>query len=367
MFIQRVKHYHQWLRSAIPIKTKSGQIPADSVGRQGPSKRPSSGHLYPVSSVKERNRKGGKCKISRVLQLPVSSPQASPKVEASNRLKQAEHFSTRRKVQNGNSRVHQDFPNSRGMGNIDRPVGCLPSHPHPPKLKEIPKVLLQVTGVPVHLFSIRPGHCLLGLYNDFKGSEANGPHQGTQASPIPGRRAAQVPISGRSPNEHKGLSRPNPVLGEDHKSGEIRIRGLRIPSRFSPCKTHSREMAQTSGFDPTTQVKTCCFFFLIFYFTTKTTKCYIQLHVLTARCLMSLIGLLASIEKMVPEGRLNMRLYQFHLKEHWRYPQSLDSLLPWTETISAHLEWWQNPSNVMKGSDLHPKDHSIQLFTRRLK
>ena len=58
---------------------------------------------------------------------------------------------------------------------------------------------------------------------------------------------------------------PNPVLGVDNKSGEIQtktysgvfVRGLRIPSRFSPCKTHSREMAQTSGFDPTTQVKTC--------------------------------------------------------------------------------------------------------------
>ena len=35
------------------------------------------------------------------------------------------------------------------------------------------------------------------------------------------------------------------------------VRGLRISSRFSPCKTHSREMAQTSGFDLTTQVKTC--------------------------------------------------------------------------------------------------------------
>ena len=35
------------------------------------------------------------------------------------------------------------------------------------------------------------------------------------------------------------------------------VHGLRIPSRFSPCKTHSREMAQTSGFDPKTQVKTC--------------------------------------------------------------------------------------------------------------
>ena len=86
-------------------------------------------------------------------------------------------------------------------------------------------------------------------------------------------------------------------------------------------------------------------------------------HVLTARCLMSLIGLLASTEKMVPEGRLHMRPFQFHLKEHWKFPQPLDSLLPWTEAISAHLDWWQNPANVMKGSDLHPKDHSIQLFT----
>ena len=77
---------------------------------------------------------------------------------------------------------------------------------------------------------------------------------------------------------------------------------------------------------------------------------------------MSLIGLRASTEKMVPEGRLHMRPFQFHLKEHWRYPQSLDSLLPWTETISARLDWWQNPSNVTKGADLHPKDHSIQLF-----
>ena len=38
-----------------------------SVRVQGPSKRPRSGHLYPVSPVKERNRKGRTCKISQVL------------------------------------------------------------------------------------------------------------------------------------------------------------------------------------------------------------------------------------------------------------------------------------------------------------
>ena len=66
MFKQRVKHYHQWLRFSILFKTKSCQSSSDSIRIQGPSKRPSSGLLYPVSSVKERNRKGGKSKISRV-------------------------------------------------------------------------------------------------------------------------------------------------------------------------------------------------------------------------------------------------------------------------------------------------------------
>ena len=121
MFIKRVKHYHQWLRTAIPLKAKLGQISSDSVRIQDPSKRPSSGRLSPVSPVKEHYRKGGKCKISRVLQSPVSSPQASPKVEASNRLMQAQHFSTCRKVQNGNSRVHQDLPDSRGRGTFASP------------------------------------------------------------------------------------------------------------------------------------------------------------------------------------------------------------------------------------------------------
>ena len=83
--------------------------------------------------------------------------------------------------------------------------------------------------------------------------------------PIPGRLADQVSIPGGSPSEHSGSGRSDPVLGMDHQSTKIRteshsgvfVRCLRVPPRFSPCKTHSREMAQTSGFYPTTQVKTC--------------------------------------------------------------------------------------------------------------
>ena len=265
MFSKRVKHYHQWLRSAIPFKAKLDQISSDSIRVQGPTKRPSLGHLYPVSLVKERHRKGGKRKISRVLQSPVPSTQASPKVEACHRPKQAQHFSTCRKIQSGNPGVHPDFPGPRGVGIVDRPVGRIPSHPHPSKLKEVPKVLLQGPGVPVHLPTFRTGHSPPGLYDDRKGSETNGPLKRTQNSPIPGRLADQVPVPGGISKGHTGSGRPNPILGLDNQPGKIRtetysgvfVRGLRIPPRFSPCKTHSREMAQTSGFDPTTQVKTC--------------------------------------------------------------------------------------------------------------
>ena len=60
MLKQRVKHYYRWLHCTIHLKTKISQSSPDSLRIQGPSKRSSSGHLYSVSSVKERHRKGGK-------------------------------------------------------------------------------------------------------------------------------------------------------------------------------------------------------------------------------------------------------------------------------------------------------------------
>ena len=53
MFIKRVKHYHQWLRTAIPLKAKLGQISSDSVRIQDPSKRPSSGRF--IQSLLSKN------------------------------------------------------------------------------------------------------------------------------------------------------------------------------------------------------------------------------------------------------------------------------------------------------------------------
>ena len=96
-------------------------------------------------------------------------------------------------------------------------------------------------------------------------------------------------------------------------------------------------MAQTSGFDLSLKSK----------------------HILTARCLMLLIGLLTSMEQMVPQGCPHMR--PFHLKEHWRYPQSL------RQPSSLVRDHFSSPRVVAKPCKCnegcgHPKDHSIQNF-----
>ena len=87
MFSKCVNHYHQWLRTAIPFKAKFGQIPSDPVRVQGPSKRPSPGVLYPVSSVKERNRKGGNVKslgfYSRLFLVPKPHQRWRPVIDLS--------------------------------------------------------------------------------------------------------------------------------------------------------------------------------------------------------------------------------------------------------------------------------------------
>ena len=352
MFSKRVKHYHQWLRSAIPFKAKLDQISSDSVRVQGPTKRPSLGYLYPVPPVKERYRKGRQCKISRVLQSPVPSTQASPKVEASHRLKQAQHFSTRRKVQNGNSRVHQDLPDSRGVGSVDRPVGRLPAYPHPPKLKEIPKYLRFCYKAQVFQFTSLP----FGL--------ATAPQVFTMIV-----KEVKLMALSRGLRIHQYLD-DWLIRSQSQEEAQVNTQAVveltqslgwiinQEKSELKPTQVFSfvgYEYHLDSALVKPTQERWLKLQDLILQLKSKC--------VLTARCLMSLIGLLASTEKMVPEGRLHMRPFQFHLKEHWRYPQSLDNLLPWTEAIAAHLDWWQNPSNVMTGADLHPKDHSIQLFT----
>ena len=83
----------------------------------------------------------------------------------------------------------------------------------------------------------------------------------------------------------------------------------------------------------------------------------------TPRLLMSLIRVLASLEKTIPMGRLHMLPLQWYLKTNWQYPQSLDLKISVSNLLLKHLQWWKDPNNVRVGCPLHPEEHNILIFT----
>ena len=74
---------------------------------------------------------------------------------------------------------------------------------------------------------------------------------------------------------------------------------------------------------------------------------------------MSLIGLLTATEKQVHLGRLHMRPIQWHLKNNWRVPESLEKVIPIPRSLHPHLEWWQDKRNVLQGL---PKEARLSFF-----
>ena len=78
---------------------------------------------------------------------------------------------------------------------------------------------------------------------------------------------------------------------------------------------------------------------------------------------MSLIGLLRATEKQVHLGQLHMRPIQWHLKNNWRVPESLEKVMPILRFLYPHLQWWLKEDNVLTGQPLHPIKHALQIFT----
>ena len=58
-----------------------------------------------------------------------------------------------------------------------------------------------------------------------------------------------------------------------------------------------------------------------------------------------------------------MRPFQWYLKSHWKFPQSLDKSIPVTGNFLKHLKWWEDLQNLMAGAPIHPHVHNSLVFT----
>ena len=83
-----------------------------------------------------------------------------------------------------------------------------------------------------------------------------------------------------------------------------------------------------------------------------------------ARQFMSLIGLLTATEKQVHLGRLHMRPIQWHLKNNWRVPESLEKIIPLPRSLHPHLQWWLEEDNVLQGQPPPSKTCSADIYRR---
>ena len=242
----------------------------------------------PTKSSSTSSSQNLKSKISRVLQSPVPSTQASPKVEASHRPKQAQQFSTRRKVQNGNSRVHQDLPDSRGMGIVTIYLSDgylhIPIHPNSRKYLRFcyKSQVFQFTSLPFGLATapqvftmIVQEVKLMALSRGLK------LHQYLDDRLI------------RSQSQEEAQVNTQVVVDLTQSLGWLINQEKSEPKPTQVFLLLGYEYHLDSALVKPTQERYLKLQDLILRLKSK--------HVLTARCLMSLIGLLASMEKMVPE------------------------------------------------------------------
>ena len=167
----------------------------------------------------------------------------------------------------------------------------------------------------------------------------------TQNPPVPRRLVgeSQVPpnLSPAYPNSSENVSRPR-LVG---KCGEIRAGAqtgrLPVRSQVRLGPTNTEPLAEPS----------------------EKILSLLSLPACPVRQFMSLIGLLTATEKQVHLGRLHMRPIQWHLKNHWRVPESLEKVIPLPRSLHPHLQWWLEESNVLQSQPLHPIKHALQVFT----
>ena len=82
---------------------------------------------------------------------------------------------------------------------------------------------------------------------------------------------------------------------------------------------------------------------------------------------MSLIGILTATGTQVHLGRLHRRPIQWHLKNSWRVPESLEKVILIPRSLHIHLQYWPQEDNVLTGHPLHAIKHAQQIFTEASK
>ena len=252
-------------------------------------------------------------------------------------------------IQNGDTRNHQNIPPARGVGHLRRFQGCLLPHTDTGTIQKIPKISCPGPDLSIQTTAFWAVHSSHGVHRVSKGGKTDGHTQGYKI--------------------HQYLD-----------DWLVRARSLET------CLQHTQiliKMCQDLGWLVNLEKSELelkqVFDFVGYQFDLRSGRVrptpdrwqnlqdkiqtLLSLPACPVRQFMSLIGLLTVTEKQVHLGRLHMRPIQWHLKNNWRVPESLEKIIPLPRSLHPHLQWWLEEDNVLQGQPLHPVRHALQIFT----
>ena len=255
-------------------------------------------------------RTSKKPNFSGVFQQTIFSPKTQQQVATYPRSEQTESFPQGGEIQDGNTGNHQDVPPTRGVGHLNRFQGRILPYTNTGTVQEISEISCPRSDIPVQGPALWSVHSTLGVYCDSKGGETDGQSQGYKDPPVPRRLVGESHIPpGLSPTYSKSgrKSELDPKQIFDFVGYQFDLRAGQVrptPDRWQNLQDKILEI--------------------------------MSLPNCPVRQFMSLIGLLTATEKQVHLGRLHMRPIQWHLKQHWRIPESLEKVIPIPSSLHPH-------------------------------
>ena len=293
------------------------------------------------------SRTGSKSNFPGVFQPTFSSSQTQQQMETNSGPEQIKPLPQSGEIQDGNTGNHQNIPPTRGVGHLSRLQRRLLPHTNTGTIQEIPQISYPGPDLPIQ------GTTLWSVHMEFtvvaKEVKLMASHRGIRILQYLDDwlvRARSKQLCLLHTQIHTQNVSKTRLAGEHRK---IRIgTKTNLKLRRLPIRPPVRSVRPTPDRWQSLQDK-------------------IQILLSTPTCpvrqFMSLIGLLTATEKQVHLGRLHMRPIQWHLKNNWRVPESLEKVIPLPSSLHPHLQWWLEANNVLQGQPLHPIRHALQIFT----
>ena len=305
-----------------------------------------------ASAVRQKCcRVGSKSTVPGVLQPVISGTQTQQLVATYLGPEHTEQLSENTVVQNGDSRDYTDLPPGRRVGNLHRFQRRILPYTNKQPVQEVHAFSGPGQDLSIQDTTLWSFHSPHGVYTGGERGQISGSEAGYKNPPVPRRLVGQSQIPPNLSTTHTNLGSSLSRIGLVSKQGKIRA-GTHTALQL--CRLLVRSEKRQGSPNPRTLVSP----------TDKDTGHYVKSSV-SGPDLMSLIGLLTATEKQVHLGHLHMRPIQWHLKNNWRVPETLEKAIPIPKSLHPHLGWWLEESNVITGQPLHPLKHAQQMHQKK--